>query len=91
MSSIGAVATQEPIFSIIASANFNLSATSLSDGHHYYYGNLKALTDHWNKEAIGVSYAYLRNYCISDEKAFRNDKCTIRRGVIVTSIRKTTK
>ena len=61
------------------------------DGQHYYYGNLKALTDHWDKDAIGVSYSYLRNYCISDEKAFRNDKCTIRRGVIVTSIRITTK
>ena len=23
------------------------------DGKHYYYGNLKALTDHWDKDAIG--------------------------------------
>ena len=30
------------------------------DGQHYYYGNLKALTDHWDKDAIGVSYTYLR-------------------------------
>ena len=30
------------------------------DGQHYYYGNLKALCDHWDKDAIGVSYSYLK-------------------------------
>ncbi len=56
-------------------------------GKHYYYGNLKALTEHWNKDAIGVSYTYLKNLNISDEKPFCNGKCIIRRGVIVTSKR----
>lgn len=58
------------------------------DGKHYYYGNLKALTDHWDKDAIGVGYAYLRNYGISEEKTFRNNKCIIRKGIIMTSPRK---
>lgn len=58
------------------------------DGQHYYYGNLKALFDHWGKDAIGVSYLYLKNLNISRDKPFRNDKCIIRRGVIVTSPRK---
>ena len=58
------------------------------DGRHYYYGNLKALTDHWSKEAIGVSYTYLKNLCITDDKPYHNDKCTIRRGIIITSARK---
>lgn len=58
------------------------------DGQHYYYGNLKALTDHWDKDAIGVGYAYLRNYGISEEKTFRNNKCIIRKGIIMTSPRK---
>ena len=44
-------------------------------GQHYYYGNLKALCDHWDKDALGVGYAYLRNYGISEEKPFRNTKC----------------
>ena len=56
---------------------------------HYYYGNLKALCDHWNKGALGVGYAYLRNWGISEEKPFRNAKCVIRRGFIITSARKT--
>lgn len=55
------------------------------DGRHYYYGNLKAMTDHWDKDAIGVSYAYLKNLNISEDKPYRNDICTIRRGVIITS------
>jgi len=59
------------------------------DGKHYYYGNLKALTDGWTKEEIGVSYSYLKNLNITSEKPYHNDKCTIRRGVIITSGRKT--
>ena len=57
------------------------------DERHYYYGNLKALTDSWTKEDIGVSYSYLKNLNITDEKPYRNDKCTIRKGIIVTSPR----
>ena len=57
------------------------------DGQHYYYGNLKALCDHWDKDAIGVKYAYLRNYGITEERPFRNAKCIIRRGLIITSYR----
>ena len=55
---------------------------------HYYYGNLKALTDNWSKEEIGVSYKYLKNLNITFEKPYKNEKCIIRRGVIVTSTRK---
>ena len=58
------------------------------DGRHYYYGNLKALCDHWSKEKIGVSHSYLKNLNISDEKPYQNDLCIIRRGVIITSPKK---
>lgn len=61
------------------------------DGKHYYYGNLKALTDHWDKETIGVSYAYLKNLNISEDKPFRNDNCIIHRGILVTSGRRYSK
>ena len=49
---------------------------------------LKALCDHWDKDALGVGYAYLRNYGISEDKPFRNNKCIIRKGIIMTSSRK---
>ena len=60
------------------------------DGRHYYYGNLKALTDHWPKETLGVSYTYLKNLNIDEDKPYRNNKCVIRRGVIITSSRSIT-
>lgn len=58
-------------------------------GNHYYYGNLKALCDRWSSEVIGVNYGKLRNFNITSDKPYHNEKCTIRRGVIVTSTRKT--
>ena len=58
------------------------------DGRHYYYGNLKALCDHWGKDDIGISYTYLKNLNISTDKPYKNDKCIIRRGVIITSPQK---
>lgn len=60
------------------------------DGRHYYYGNLKALTDQWGKDAIGVSYTYLKNLNISEVKPFSNGKCIIRKGTITTSPRMAT-
>ena len=38
--------------------------------------------------ALGVGYAYLRNYGISEEKPFKNARCVIRRGILVTSKKK---
>ncbi len=57
------------------------------DGRHYYYGNLKALCDHWSKEEIGVGYPYLKNLNITEDKPFNNGRCVIRRGIIITSAR----
>lgn len=59
------------------------------DGHHYYYGNLKALSDHWSEEAIGASYSKLRNYGLSSNKVFYGKNCIIRKGILVTSPHKT--
>ena len=58
---------------------------------HYYYGNLKALCDHWDKDTIGIGYSYLRNLNITEGAPFRNELCVIRRGILVTSERKCTK
>lgn len=57
------------------------------NGEHYYYGNLRALTDAWSKEDLGVSYNYLKNMNISPGKPYFGKKCTIRKGIIQTSPR----
>ncbi|MGN0198651.1 MAG: hypothetical protein ACI39T_03695, partial [Candidatus Cryptobacteroides sp.] len=51
----------------------------------------QAMTDHWDKDAIGVSYTYLKNLIISEDKPFRNEKCIIRRGILITSARSISK
>lgn len=54
------------------------------EGQHYYFGNLKVLTDNFSKELIGVGYKSLANFLISHDK-FTNEFCTIRKGTIITS------
>ena len=56
-------------------------------GQHYYYGNLKALCDHWDKDALGVGYSYLKYLNIFEDKPYRNIFCIIRKGFIITSHR----
>ena len=60
------------------------------NGNHFYYGNLKALCDSWDKGEIGVAYNYLKNYGSDEEKPYVGKKCIIRKGTIVTSPHKTT-
>lgn len=55
------------------------------DGCHYYYGNLKALCDSWEKESLGVSYNYLKNFKLDENNPYIGKKCTIRKGAIITS------
>ena len=60
----------------------------LEGGRHYYFGNLKALCDNFDKETIGVGHAYLKNYGISEDNPFRNKYCIIRKGILLTSPKK---
>ena len=56
----------------------------LGDNEHYYFGSLKALTDMFGKEAIGITYPSLRAYfSLHPDKDFKNNKCIIRRGAFI--------
>ena len=52
---------------------------------HYYFGSVAALYDHFNLEEIGISYRSLRNYGLSPDKPYRNEKngVVIRVGVLI--------
>ena len=41
---------------------------------HYYFGSVAAMYDHFNREEIGISYGSLRNYGLSPDKPYRNEK-----------------
>ena len=58
------------------------------DGNHSYYGSLKALCDNNPKEVIGITYSSLRCVKLSPLNPYRNKKCTIREGVLITSPKK---
>lgn len=55
------------------------------NGEHFYFGSMKSLFDRFSPEDLGISYSTLRKYNLSPSKPFRNEKCIIRKGVIVTS------
>ena len=51
-----------------------------------HYGSMSAIYDQFSKDQIGISYGSLRNYGLSPDKPFQNDKTRviIRQGVLVT-------
>lgn len=55
---------------------------------HSYYGSLACIFDHHSEEEIGVKYSKLRNYGISQDKPFENQKVIIRKGRLLTKDRK---
>jgi hypothetical protein len=61
-------------------------------GENFFYGNLKALFDNHEKEendkTLGVAYNYVKNFNFSDGKAYENDICIIRKGIINTTTKK---
>lgn len=54
------------------------------DSKLFYYGNLKVLCDIWNKENIGISYNYIKNYDISEDNPVSR-RSTPRKGTIITT------
>ena len=47
---------------------------------HFYFGSLKALTDMFGKDTIGIAYGSLRSYVSLNGYPFENKKCIIRNG-----------
>lgn len=58
------------------------------DNQHYYYGSIAAVYNDFTKEDIGISYGSLRNYGLSSSKPFQNKFCTIRKGILKTTPKK---
>lgn len=53
---------------------------------HYYFGSVAALYDHFSKEELGISYGSIRNFGLSPEKPYKNEKtgAVIRVGVLIS-------
>lgn len=67
-------------------AAYNQKVVHLQIGNeHYYFGSLKALSDNFPKEKIGLTYDSLRHVKLSAATPYTNKLCTIRIGVLVTT------
>ena len=57
-------------------------------GEHYYFGSFSAIYTHFTAEDIGVALGTLRNYVVKENKPYRNNKCVIRKGLLITMPKK---
>lgn len=51
---------------------------------HHYFGSIANLYEHHTSEELGIAYSSLRNYGLSNEHPYRNKKCIIRKGVLLS-------
>lgn len=63
----------------------------LKDNSHHYFGSIKALCDTYGKDDIGIVYSSLRAVGLCDTKEYKNPKCIIRQGVLITTPKRTKK
>ncbi len=54
----------------------------IGDDHHYF-GSIANIYEYYDADTIGISYGSLRNYGLSKDKPHQNNKCIIRKGVLL--------
>ncbi|GHV16339.1 hypothetical protein FACS1894169_09890 [Bacteroidia bacterium] len=54
----------------------------IADNHHYF-GSIANIYEYFDNETIGISYGSLRNYGLSLDKPYQNNKCIIRKGILL--------
>lgn len=56
----------------------------LKNDTHHYFGSLANMYEYYNAETLGISYGSIRNYGLSSEKPYKNSKCVIRKGLLLS-------
>ncbi len=51
---------------------------------HHYFGSISNIYQYYTSEQIGITYASLRNYGLSNEHPYKNKKCIIRKGLLLS-------
>lgn len=54
----------------------------IGDDHHYF-GSIANIYEYYDADTIGISYGSLRNYGLSKDKPYQNNKCIIRKGILL--------
>lgn len=55
---------------------------------HSYYGSISCIYEHYSDDEIGITYGSLRNFGLSENKPYENNKVIIRKGRLHTKDRK---
>ena len=56
----------------------------LETDEHHYFGSIANIYQYYTSEQIGITYASLRNYGLSNEHPYKNKKCIIRKGLLLS-------
>lgn len=56
----------------------------LGTDEHHYYGSIANIYEYFTSEELGIAYSSLRNYGISAEHPYKNKKCIIRKGLLLS-------
>ena len=54
------------------------------NGEHYYFGSIACIYENFTPKDLGISYGSLRNYGLSPGKPYKNNKCIIRKGTLLS-------
>ena len=54
------------------------------NGEHHYYGSIANMYEYYSADQLGIAYSSLRNYGLALDKPYRNNRCTIRKGVLLS-------
>ena len=70
------------IFSVSLQEKVYMEAHLQIGDVHEYYGSIANIYEFHSSEELGITYGSLRNYGLSANKPYGNNKCIIRKGVL---------
>lgn len=51
---------------------------------HHYFGSIANVYEYYDAETLGITYGSLRNYGLSADNPYKNKKCIIRKGLLLS-------
>ena len=54
------------------------------NGEHHYFGSMANLYQYYTSLQLGIAYSTLRKYGLASDKPFKNNKCIIRKGTLLS-------
>lgn len=51
---------------------------------HHYFGSIANMFEFFDADVLGISYGSMRNYGLSTNKPYKNKKCIVRKGLLLS-------